>query len=163
MPNNTTVILKKREYKAFCYNAFMKLFVGAKGIVQHQGKVLLLRESSDYEDGVETGKWDVPGGRIEPNEEVRAGLVREIEEESGLLVTPGALMGIFDGWPKIRGEKCHVVRIYFLCHAESNQVVLSGDHDACDWVDPRDIGEKDLVDDIAEMLEVFATMPICEK
>lgn len=134
----------------------MKLFVGAKGLVVHSGKVLLLRQSAEYKDGSEdkVGKWDVPGGRIEPEEEVHRGLIREIKEESGLDVIPGVLLGIFDGFPDIQGEICHVIRVYFLCESSSKAVVLSEDHDAYDWVDPKDIGGKVLLDDIQEMLDL---------
>ena len=136
----------------------MKLFVGAKGIVYYKGKVLLVRESSQYLDGAETGKWDMVGGRIESDEEVRDGLIREVKEESGLDVVPGKLVDVFDGFPIIRGEKCHVVRIYFFCEAHSEEVVLSEDHDAYDWVNPGNIGDKELAGDIAEMLEAFKIM-----
>jgi 8-oxo-dGTP diphosphatase len=132
----------------------MKLFVGAKGVVHYDGKVLLIRESAAYLDGSEEGRWDMVGGRIEPDEDVRIGLVREIKEESGLMVVPKDLLGVFDGYPTIRGEVCHVVRLYFLCEAESDQVVLSEDHDTFVWVDPVHPESYPLMDDIAEMLTV---------
>ena len=134
----------------------MKLFVGAKGVVHHDGKILLIRESSAYADGSESGKWDMVGGRIDPDERVRDGLLREVKEESGLSVTAGELLGVFDGFPTIQGEKCHVVRLYFLCESSSSEVVLSEDHDEVTWVDPRNIGDLVLMDDIAEMLEAAA-------
>lgn len=130
----------------------MKLFVGAKALVVHQGKVLLVRESSVYKDASEVGKWDVPGGRIEPEETLIEALKREVFEESGLQVTTGRILGAFDGFPTIRGEKCHVVRVYFECTPLNTDVVLSADHDEFDWVEPHDVGDKILVDDIAEML-----------
>lgn len=132
----------------------MKLFVGAKGIVIHDGRILLLRESSRYVDGTEEGKWDVPGGRIEPHETVHEGLVREMHEECGLPVTSTELLGVYDGFPNINGEACHVVRLYFACTATSQAVVLSEDHDAYEWVDPRMCNHIELVDDIAK---VFST------
>ncbi len=132
----------------------MQLFVGAKAIIHYDGKILLLRESSEYLDGFETGKWDVPGGRIESEEEIRDGLVREVIEECGLTVVPGEILGVFDGFPIIRGEKCHVVRVYFLCKAQSNDIVLSTDHDAYDWIDPSAVGDKVLMNDIEEMLQL---------
>jgi len=113
----------------------MQLFVGAKALIHYEGKVLLLRESAEYIDGAEVGKWDVPGGRIEPHEEVRDGLVREVKEESGLTVTVQKLLDVYDGFPTIQAEKCHVVRLYFLCEAISNEVTLSVDHDAFEWID----------------------------
>lgn len=113
---------------------------------------MLLRESKEYEDGSEEGKWDVPGGRIESEETLGEGLLREVKEESGLIVQKGKLLGAFDGFPLIKGEKCHVVRLYFLCEAENNKVVLSQDHDLYDWVDPSDVGDKILMADVEEIL-----------
>lgn len=130
----------------------MKLFVGAKGLVVFNGRVLLMRESSKYEEGTEEGKWDVPGGRILPEEEVSVGLKREVNEESALEVEPGEVLGVFDSFAEIKGEKCHVVRVYFLCTAGTNEVILSQDHDMYDWVDPKNYGDKVLVPDIDEML-----------
>jgi len=131
----------------------MKLFVGAKALIHHEGRILLIRESSKYVDGTEVGKWDVPGGRIEPEEKVREGLIREVQEECGLAVSPGALLGVYDGFPRIGDSDCHVVRIYFLCKADTDQVALSGDHDAYAWVEPEKTGDRVLVSDLEELLE----------
>jgi 8-oxo-dGTP pyrophosphatase MutT (NUDIX family) len=134
----------------------MQLFVGTKALICHKGKILLLRESREYIDGAEQGKWDVPGGRIDPSETLEEGLLREVAEETGLKITMGKLLAAFDGFPVIREEKCHVVRLYFLCQAHSDAVTLSTDHDAYEWVDPKHIGEKILMNDIEEMLQAVS-------
>lgn len=133
----------------------MQLFVAAKALVEHNGKVLLVRESTEYVEGSAAGKWDVVGGRIEPDEEVRVGLLREVKEECGLSVEPGVLLGVFDGFHTMRGETCHIVRIYFHCKAVHDEVTLSDDHDAYAWIDPRAVGDREFVGDIAEVLQVF--------
>jgi 8-oxo-dGTP diphosphatase len=38
------------------------------------------------------GKWELPGGKVEPGEDPRAALVREIREELGLEILPGDLL-----------------------------------------------------------------------
>lgn len=48
-------------------------------IARADGKVLIVREGKKYEDGTELGKWDVVGGRIEPEESIYAGLRREVQ------------------------------------------------------------------------------------
>jgi 8-oxo-dGTP pyrophosphatase MutT (NUDIX family) len=96
------------------------------------------------------------GGRIENHETVREGLVREVLEESGLSVIPGEVLGVFDGFPVIRGIKSHVVRAYFLCEAINDQVSLSKDHDKHIWINPKDKEGLDLMDDIKEMLDMAA-------
>lgn len=134
----------------------MQLFVAAKGAVHFQGKILLIRESTSYVDGSGAGKWDMVGGRIEETETVHEGLVREVLEESGLNVAPGELLGVFDGFPTIKGEKSHVVRLYFLCAASNDKVILSEDHDEYRWVDPRSYTDLVFMNDIEEMLKEVA-------
>ncbi len=58
--------------------------VSVKGVLLHQGSVLLLLN--------ERGEWDLPGGRPDPSEDHRAALKREVREEAGLDVEVGALL-----------------------------------------------------------------------
>ena len=53
------------------------------------GRLLLVQRAN--EPG--RGRWSVPGGRVEPGEDDAAALVREMHEETGLHVTPEALVG----------------------------------------------------------------------
>jgi 8-oxo-dGTP diphosphatase len=53
------------------------------------GRLLLIKRG--HEPG--QGLWSIPGGRVEAGETDAAALVREVREETGLLVTPGRLIG----------------------------------------------------------------------
>lgn len=55
--------------------------VTIKGLVVKDGKILLLKESSQL-----SGKWELPGGGLDFNEDIHTGLTREIEEEMGVKV-----------------------------------------------------------------------------
>jgi 8-oxo-dGTP pyrophosphatase MutT (NUDIX family) len=57
-------------------------------IFDRRGRVLLQQRS----DG---GQWGLPGGSVEIGESVRAAVVREVKEETGLRVTPGRVIGIY--------------------------------------------------------------------
>lgn len=57
--------------------------VSIKGIYVKDGKVLLCGENKE----IFGGKWALPGGGLDFGEEMKAGLVREIKEETGLNVT----------------------------------------------------------------------------
>jgi 8-oxo-dGTP diphosphatase / 2-hydroxy-dATP diphosphatase len=62
-----------------------------------EGRVLLGMKKR----GFGSGRWNGFGGKIEPNESIRAAAIREMEEESGVLVHDATLVGnlrfVFDG------------------------------------------------------------------
>lgn len=63
-----------------------KHFVGKiahKAIIVKDNKVLLVRSDKG-------GHWDIPGGRIHVGERPNDALKREVKEELGLDITPGA-------------------------------------------------------------------------
>jgi 8-oxo-dGTP diphosphatase len=61
----------------------------ASAVITHEGKVLLVRRR------VKEGSlsWQVPGGEIEPGESAGQAAVREVREETGLIVTDSNVLG----------------------------------------------------------------------
>ena len=61
------------------------------GAVVHDpaGRLLLIRRGHPPMEGL----WSLPGGRVEPGEADAEAVVRELREETGLEVVPGALIG----------------------------------------------------------------------
>jgi len=58
----------------------------------HEGRVLLIRRGTEPL----RGRWVVPGGTVELGESLEAALVREVEEETGLVVRPREVVTVFD-------------------------------------------------------------------
>lgn len=57
-------------------------------IFDKKGRILLQKRRDN-------GKWGLLGGHVEIGETFREALVRETEEESGFVVRPGKLLGIY--------------------------------------------------------------------
>ncbi|MCD0448056.1 NUDIX hydrolase [Actinocorallia sp. API 0066] len=61
--------------------------VGA--VIQRDGALLLIRRGRPPGEGL----WSIPGGRVEPGESDDDAVVREVAEETGLVVAVGRLLG----------------------------------------------------------------------
>ena len=55
-----------------------------------RGRLLLVRL-------IDSGHWATVGGAVEPDESPSAGAVREAQEEAGVTVELGAILGVFGG------------------------------------------------------------------
>lgn len=53
-----------------------------------QGRILLEKRRDD-------GTWGLPGGRVEPGESISEAAVREVREETGLMIRVRRLLGVY--------------------------------------------------------------------
>lgn len=134
-----------------------KLFTAIKAFILFEGKVLILRESGQYVDGANVGRYDVPGGRVQPGERFDEGLLREIQEETGLHVHLGAPFFVNEWRPMVRGEQWQIVGTFFACVADSDRVTLSEDHSDFAWIDPKDFAKYNLIPNLIPAFEHYLT------
>src|SRR5690606_21248319 len=77
--------------------------------------------------------WDIPGGRIQPEEALDAALAREILEETGLKVAGQpkliAAQDIF-----VAAKELHVVRLTYTVACDTGTIQLSDEHSDHKWV-----------------------------
>ncbi|MFE4452746.1 (deoxy)nucleoside triphosphate pyrophosphohydrolase [Streptomyces sp. NPDC056796] len=107
------------------------------GAVCDRGRLLAARRSAPPELA---GRWELPGGKVEPGESGEQALVRELREELGVEAEP--LERIPGEWPLKRG---HVLRVWTVR-------LLSGvprpleDHDELRWLTPEETDTVDWLD-----------------
>ncbi len=109
----------------------MTVEVVAKAVIQNEsGEVLLLRRVET--DERRPGEWDFPGGGVEDEEELQAGVIREIQEEAGLKVDEVALVYAAT---EAKPDNSSVTKLLFAGKVSVDAVTLSFEHDDYKWVD----------------------------
>jgi len=117
--------------------------VGVGGVVIHRDRALLIRRGSEPLKG----EWSIPGGLLELGEELQAGVRREIEEETGLVVEPLECVLVFD---RIIREglrvKYHYVIVDYLCRRKRGRLRPGSDAIDARWVRREDLPKYHLTD-----------------
>lgn len=113
----------------------MQIANAAKSLIFNaEGKLLLLVRSAT--DERRPGEYDLPGGAVEPHEDIAAAASREIEEEVGLRISREELSLVYTGTrvdPKHPGESIN--RFVFLASVTSPNITLSFEHSEYEWMD----------------------------
>lgn len=111
--------------------------VGA-AIMDDDGRVLIVRRNPGDTGG---GRWEFPGGKIDPGETAEEALVREIREELSVEIEELRDLG------RVRHEYDHTVihlRVY-RARIRSGTIRLT-DHDALEWLAPEKLDPLRLIE-----------------
>ena len=106
--------------------------VGVGAVVVDEGRVLLIRRGTEPLKG----HWSLPGGLLEVGESLTDGVIREVREETGLIVEPVALVELLDRIHREAGRvRYHYVIADYLCCVVGGQLQAASDADAVRWVE----------------------------
>jgi ADP-ribose pyrophosphatase YjhB (NUDIX family) len=110
--------------------------VDVRGVVFRDGKMLLVRETSD-------GKWSLPGGWADPNESPAENVVREIFEETGFQTRALKLLAVFDRskHPHEPTFPFHVYKLFLLCEIIGGAASRSSETDEIGFFGETEIPE----------------------
>ncbi|WP_084963722.1 NUDIX hydrolase [Thermoactinospora rubra] len=97
-------------------------------IIDDQGRALLTQRRDN-------GHWEAPGGILELDEDITTGLLREVEEETGLKVEPVALTGVYKNMA--RG----IVALVFRCKIVGGRLAETDEARAFRWVTADEVRE----------------------
>lgn len=106
--------------------------VGVGAVIFDGDRVLLVKRGH----APLKGEWSLPGGTLELGESLEQAVVREVLEETGLQVTVGPVVEIFeriDKAPDGRFEY-HFVIIDYACRPSGGSLVHGSDADDARWV-----------------------------
>jgi 8-oxo-dGTP diphosphatase len=100
----------------------------AGAVVDDQKRILAIRRRDN-------NHWEPPGGILEVDEEIRDGLIREIQEETGLEVSPGELSGVY------KNMKRGIVALVFRCEVINGEPKTSEEAAEVRFLTPFEIQE----------------------
>ena len=93
-------------------------------VVDEAGRLLLVKRTDN-------DLWTIPGGAMDPGEDIAACCLREVKEESGLDVDIDALIGIYSNPRHVveyqDGELRQQFSVCFACHPLSNALATSSE------------------------------------
>jgi 8-oxo-dGTP diphosphatase len=104
-------------------------------MVDVDGRVLIAKRPQGKEFA---GLWEFPGGKVEPGETPEACLIRELEEELGVKVTPACLSPFV--FTSHLYDSFHLLMPLFLCRRWDG-IIEAREHEALAWVRPGKLNE----------------------
>ena len=104
------------------------------GIIKTDGGVVLIKRlNPPFQD-----MWALPGGFVDVGETCEAACIREIEEETGLIVEIEMLHGVYSD--PDRDPRVHTVSVIYLVNPVGGELKAADDaRDACVFSDLSDI------------------------
>jgi 8-oxo-dGTP diphosphatase len=105
--------------------------------IVREGRVLAARRTAPARAA---GRWEFPGGKVEPGETEAESLVREIAEELGVRVVPHGWLG---GEQPIGAR--YVLRVA-LATLEDDIEPVPTEHDQLRWLGPGELDDVDWLD-----------------
>lgn len=125
--------------------------IGVGAIIIEAGRVVLVKRAHPPIQG----QWSIPGGVLEIGEMIREAAVREAREETGLVVEPGELLGVYDRILRdpLHRVQYHYVLIDFLCRRVGGELQAASDAAEVRWFRHEDLAGLHLAEDTLEVIE----------
>src|SRR6266481_1287073 len=125
--------------------------VGVGSIMIENDRVLLVKRAHPPIQG----QWSIPGGVLEVGELVREAAIREAREETGLIVEPGELLGVYDRILRNpeRRVQYHYVLIDFLCRRVAGDLAAATDAAEVRWFSREELLALKLAEDTLDVIQ----------
>jgi 8-oxo-dGTP diphosphatase len=124
--------------------------VGA--VVVHLGRLLVVRRGNDPGKGL----WSVPGGRVEPGENLAQACAREVLEETGLTVVVGRLVGRLER--PSPGGSTYVIDDLACTVVGGTDLTAGDDADEAVWASRAELEAMPLTPSLLETLDAWQAL-----
>jgi ADP-ribose pyrophosphatase YjhB (NUDIX family) len=124
--------------------------VGVGAIIIEDLRVLLVKRAHPPLQA----QWSIPGGVLEVGELVREAAIREAREETGLIVEPNELLGVYDRVLRNAEKRVqyHYVLIDFLCRRVGGDLAAASDAAEVRWVAQEELPVLKLAEDTLDVI-----------
>jgi ADP-ribose pyrophosphatase YjhB (NUDIX family) len=124
--------------------------IGIGAIIIEDSHVLLVKRAHPPLQA----QWSIPGGVLEVGELVREAAIREAREETGLIVDPEALLGVYDRILRNAEERVqyHYVLIDFLCRRVGGELLAADDAAEVRWFTREELPPLNLAEDTLDVI-----------
>ncbi|MFH1589647.1 MAG: (deoxy)nucleoside triphosphate pyrophosphohydrolase [archaeon] len=121
-------------------------------IIEKDGKYLITQRPDDGRSNA--GRWEFPGGTVEPDEDLEGNLKKEMFEEAGMNVKVGDR---FEKSAHVYGKTRHVELVAFHCKYVSGDIQKKDILDFA-WVTPQEMDKYDITEADLPFVEKLKTL-----
>ncbi|MGA1873595.1 MAG: NUDIX domain-containing protein [Thermoplasmatota archaeon] len=107
-------------------------------ILNDEGKCLLIKRSMGSKGN--PGKWDFPGGKVDPGETFDEGLLREVYEETKLRISLEKPLTMVES----ESPNNRVIYLFMEGKMIDGKIALSEEHEDHIWIEPQEMNTMDL-------------------
>ena len=124
--------------------------VGVGAIIIEDARVVLVKRAHPPLQA----EWSIPGGVLEVGELVLEAAIREAREETGLIVEPSELLGVYDRVQRDadRRVQYHYVLIDFLCRRVAGDLAAASDAAEVRWFAREELPALKLAEDTLDVI-----------
>jgi ADP-ribose pyrophosphatase YjhB (NUDIX family) len=125
-------------------------FLAVSAAIVRDGKLLVVRRARPPANGL----FSLPGGVVELGEELRAAVVREVAEETGMSVEPVELAGFRETIAPDAGGRVerHFVILCFAARWKAGEPELNEELSEARWIDPAELAGLATTPGLAEIV-----------
>lgn len=125
--------------------------VGVGAIIIEHSRVLLVKRAHPPLQA----EWSIPGGVLEVGELVREAAIREAREETGLIVEPAELLGVYDRILRNLEKRVqyHYVLVDFLCRRVAGDLAAASDAAEVKWFRQEELPALNLAEDTLDVIQ----------